>query len=189
MVVIVRFDLLRALDHAPAWSKKKNIGVCRLAPRWDVKLVHGDGSVECMTATYRNSGQNRDAFVLDDVRILKLAPVKGVLDQNILEAGTHEEIRHAANFKCVPAVFGSGYVCVEGHKYSWIIVERALWTLSDFMLHWKAFANTGDDMQPGASRKVVQRVVCGVTGTGCMVFVSFVVRNGAAANHVPTRSE
>ena len=160
MAIIVGIELLRALDNAPEWSKKVNIGVCRLAPRWDVKLVHADGSKECITAAYRSSGQHRDAYVLDDFRILKLAPVKapdkGNPDHNFLEAENHATISRAANFKCLPALFGSGYVYVGEYAYSWIIVERALWTLSDFMLHSKAFANTADDRQPGASWIVLQ---------------------------------
>jgi hypothetical protein len=100
-------------------------------------------------------------------------------------------MKDAATFECVPSVFGVGRVCVEGHEYSWIIVERARWTLSDLMIHSEASAHAGDDAQPLVSRRIVQRVVCGVTRTrtGCMVSVTFVAPSGPAVNHVPSGTE
>jgi hypothetical protein len=156
MAVVVELALLRPLDGKPAWSKSGNTAVCRLAPRWDVKLVHKDGSEECTTAEYLNSGQQRDAYVLDDSRILKLSPgYRRHADQNKIEAATHAQIKAAVTFECVPNVFGVGIVRVRGYEYSWIIVERARWTLSDLMIHSKASAHAGDDAPFLESRRIV----------------------------------
>ena len=155
---VVEFTLLRPLDGDEKWSKIYR-GVCHLAPRWCVNLEYSDGKVECVTATYMSSGMQRDAFVLDDCRVLKLSPnYKKFGDQNKKESDTHAHMNAVAGKTCVPAVFGVGLVRVGGYEYSWIIVERARGTLSDLMIHSEAFAHTGDDSP-------VQRFACSVTRT------------------------
>ena len=162
MAVVAELSLLQPLDGKPAWSRKGNTGVCRLARRWDVKLVYKDGYEECRTAEFLNSGHQRDAFVLDDCRILKLSPgCRKRADQNKVEADTHAQMRAATSFQCVPDVFGYGRVRVDGYEYSWIIVERARWTLSDLMVHSKASAHAGGDAPPSVSGSIMQRFACG----------------------------
>ena len=75
MVAVVGVEFARALDDAVPWSKKQYKSVCRLAPRWLVVLTKQDDTQETVTAEYRNRGMNRDAYVLDDTRIMKMSPI------------------------------------------------------------------------------------------------------------------
>jgi hypothetical protein len=145
MPVVVGVRFVRVLDNAQPWSKKSYKSVCRLAPRWDVELVNEDGSLEHTIAAYRNSGRYRDAYVLDEKRIMKMAPITANSDHNEQEADIHRRVGSVTDFKWAPDVFGCGRTRVCDMTFSWLIVERATWAVSDFMLHSKAFANAGDD--------------------------------------------
>ena len=104
-------------------------------------LTKEDGTQGTINAEYHNRGANRDAYVLDERRIMKTAPITDAEDHNQKETELHNRIVPLTDVKCLPDVLGSVRTRVMGHEFSWLILERATWTMSDMMLHPKVIAN------------------------------------------------
>ncbi len=143
----------------PRHGTGRNTGpFCHLAPRWDVVLTQENGIQEAVIAEYRNRGANRDAYVLDEKRIMKLAPITHHEDQNDREVVLHKRIALLSDTKVLPDVLGIGRTSVAGHTFSWLILERASWTMSDMMLHPEVCA-----LPIRNTRNVALRCACSCT--------------------------
>jgi hypothetical protein len=135
MATVIRVEFMSALDHAAPLDREHHKSVCHLAPRWDVVLTQENGHQEAVTAEYRNRGAHRDAYALDEKRIMKLSPITQDEGHNDREVALHDRIASVSDAKVLPDVLGKGRTNVAGYTFSWLILERASWTMSDMMLH------------------------------------------------------
>ena len=141
MSAVVRVDFVRALDGKAPWRRRLYKSACGLAPRWEVVLTNEDGTMGTVTAEYRNRGAKRDAYVLDEKRIMKIAPIGAHGCHNELETENYRIIVLLGDTNALPKLLGSGRSIVSQYEYSWLILERATWTMSDVMLHLKGYAS------------------------------------------------
>ena len=135
MATVIRVEFLTALDFEAPLDQEHHKSVCHLAPRWDVVLTLDNGHQEAVTAEYQNHGAHRDAYSLDSKRIMKLSPITQNEGDNDREVALHDRIASVNAAKVVPDVLGNGRTDVAGCTLSWLILERASWTMSDMMLH------------------------------------------------------
>ena len=107
----------------------------RLPTEFSVEVVGAHGT-QIYVAEHRCSGAHRDAFVLGDNDVLKLALIKpGKVDHNATEGQLYPSLARRMGSKFLPCVHGYGRTAIEDRSCSWLVMNRAKYTVYDVMLH------------------------------------------------------